>query len=142
MDLLVAGDVPALHLQHALVVAAVLCSGMCVCDEERVLPQDRGGVLELRPKWDEHHPEPHTAGGRVSTSTGSCLDHVGVGQSRPKCSSSGTKRRDHISPIGLPHRFVFKALDWQHIIISSTPTPPFSVTPVAGPITALFHVLN
>lgn len=65
-------------LQNALVgvegsVAAVLCSSMCVWDEEGVLPQDRGGVLELCSKWNEHHSKPHTAGGWVSTSSTASL---------------------------------------------------------------------
>lgn len=47
----------------AEVTAAVLCSSMCVWDDERVLHQDRGSALELCPKWDERHTEPHTAGG-------------------------------------------------------------------------------
>lgn len=68
MDSLVVGDGPALYLQNAPVgvevgAAAVLCSSMCVWDDESVLLQDRGGVLELRPKWDEHHSKPHTVGG-------------------------------------------------------------------------------
>lgn len=49
-------------------VAAVLCSSMRVCNEEGVLPQDRGGFLELRAEWNEHHSEQDAAGRRVSTS--------------------------------------------------------------------------
>lgn len=48
--------------------AAVLCGGMRVCNEEGVLPQDRGGFLELRAEWNEHHSKQDAAGGRVSTS--------------------------------------------------------------------------
>lgn len=67
----------AAPLQNAQVdfkerLAAVLCSSVCFWDEERILPQDRGGVLELCPHWDECHSKQHNRGGRVSTSRWLC----------------------------------------------------------------------
>lgn len=74
MDFLVAGEVPTLSHCNASAgvgqrVAALLCSRVCVWDEERVFPQDRGGVMELCAEWHERHSKPHTAGGRVSAHT-------------------------------------------------------------------------
>lgn len=42
--------------------AVVLCGNMCFWDETRVLPKDRGGVVELCSNWDEHHPKPLNPG--------------------------------------------------------------------------------
>lgn len=99
-------------------VAAVLGSSMCVWDEKRVLSQDRGGDLELRPDWDEHHSEPHSAGGRVSTSTLHCLDYIGVRSSFPGAhpgrSSTGAMERGHISPV-LASLQIFKNDIWRFV---------------------------
>lgn len=44
-------------------VAAVLLCSVCLRRDQGVLPQDRGGFLELRPERNECHSEPHAGGG-------------------------------------------------------------------------------